>query len=75
MVISPLGNLAVVPLALMGGNQAALVVLALVAGVPLLLVSFAPSVRAIRQSLEAANEAAEPVSVHDGVLGPEAVGV
>jgi MFS family permease len=75
MVISPLGNLAVGPLALLGGNQAALVVLALVAGVPLLLVSFAPSVRAIRQSLEAANEAAEPVSVHDGVLGPEAVGV
>ena len=48
MVISPLGNLAVGPLAAAVGTQAALIVLALVAGVPLVVVAFVPSVRAIR---------------------------
>ena len=48
MVISPLGNLAVGPLAAGFGTQAALLMLALVAGVPLAIVAFVPSVRAIR---------------------------
>ena len=48
MVISPLGNIAVGPLAAAVGTQVALLTLALVAGVPLAVVAFVPSVRAIR---------------------------
>jgi MFS family permease len=48
MVISPLGNLAVGPLAAAVGSQAALLTLALVAGVPLVVVAFVPAVMAIR---------------------------
>ena len=43
-----LGNLAVGPLAAGFGTQAALIMLALVAGVPLAIVAFVPSIRAIR---------------------------
>lgn len=48
MVISPVGNIAVGPLAAVVGTQASLLVLAAVAGIPLAIVAFVPSVRAIR---------------------------
>jgi MFS family permease len=48
MVISPLGNMAVGPLAAAFGTQAALLLLAVIGGVPLMVVAFVPSVRAIR---------------------------
>ena len=48
MVITPLGNLLVGPLAAGVGIQAALLLLATICGVPLAIVAFVPSVRAIR---------------------------
>ena len=48
MIISPLGNMAVGPLAAAFGTQAALLLLAVIGGLPLMIVAFVPSVRAIR---------------------------
>jgi MFS family permease len=50
MVITPLGNLLVGPLAAGIGIQSALLLLATICGVPLAIVAFVPSVRAIRRA-------------------------
>ena len=68
MVISPLGNLAVGPLAATVGTQAALLVLAAIAGVPLALVAFVPSVRAIRARAGSGAHEANELGVSEPVL-------
>ena len=71
MVISPLGNLAVGPLAANLGTQTALLMLALVAGLPLAIVAFVPSVRAIRS--RAAAKTAESSIGHESGMTTEGV--
>ncbi len=68
MVIAPLGNIAVGPMAAALGTQTALIALALIGGVPLAIVAFVPSVRAIRgrsRTHEAAGH--EPAMTAEGV--------
>jgi hypothetical protein len=50
MLITPLGNLLVGPLAAGVGIQSALLLLATICGVPLAIVAFVPSVRSIRRA-------------------------
>jgi len=60
MIMAPVGNVAVGPLASALGTSAALIVLAVVAGVPLAVVAFVPSVRAIRGRGPSSSAAEEP---------------
>jgi MFS family permease len=69
MVITPLGNILVGPLAAALGTQAALMALALIGGIPLAIVAFVPSVRAIRGRAGVADStgSSEPAMTSQGV--------